>query len=300
MDIVDDVFRQLHVKGRVTYRLEESGLWTHRPPRNAGIQLHCVLTGGCRYHADGAAHDLDVWAGDVLILPRGGAVTMHCIEADRPSAGGHARRRDPPTAGQHGRVSRVVVLGGELDFAGQTRHPLVSGLCDLNLVRQADLVRTGTKRHAGFLIDKALSDYGDTSSPILDRLFEILMIQVVNAHYASVGPTYPFMAALHDRTINRAITAIHEDPGYNWSLERLAAVAGLSRSVFCRRFSELADMPAMQYLTLWRMHTALGRLKAGDRDLEIIAREVGYLSPTAFRKAFKRIHGFTPAKATTA
>jgi AraC-like DNA-binding protein len=48
------------------------------------------------------------------------------------------------------------------------------------------------------------------------------------------------------------------------------------------------------------MHTALTRLKAGTRNLESIAHQVGYRSSAAFQKAFKRVHGFTPAQATAA
>jgi AraC-like DNA-binding protein len=94
--------------------------------------------------------------------------------------------------------------------------------------------------------------------------------------------------------------AIHENPGRNWSLEHLAEVACLSRSTFSRQFTEITGIPAMHYLTLWRMHTAPTRLKAGNRDLQCVAREVGYLSAAAFQKAFKRVHGFTPTQAITA
>ncbi len=49
----------------------------------------------------------------------------------------------------------------------------------------------------------------------------------------------------------------------------------LSRSTFSRQFTELTGITAVHYLTLWRMHTALTRLKAGNRDLHCVAREVG-------------------------
>ena len=55
----------------------------------------------------------------------------------------------------------------------------------------------------------------------------------------------------------------------------------------------------MHYLTLWRMHTALQRLRRGDGDVPQVANAVGYLSATAFHKAFKRVHSFTPAQANS-
>lgn len=300
MDIVDNILRHLHIQSRVTYRLEEGGHWGYRLIGGGQFQLHCVLEGRCRYLTEGAPEWFELSAGDVLILPRGGTASIQDDSSHQRALNEHDLRQGFAGNGRRTQAPRVIVLGGTLEFAGQTHHPLISGLPDVTLVRRSDLLRTGTKRHAGFMIDIALSDYRDTSSPILDRLFEILLIQVIKAHYASAGPAYRFMAALHDRAINRAITAIHENPGHNWSLERLAEAAGLSRSTFSRQFTELTGIPAMHYLTLWRMHTALTRLKAGNRDLESVAHEAGYLSPAAFQKAFKRVHGFTPTQATAA
>lgn len=300
MDVVDDILRHLCIHSRVSYRLEEGGHWGHRFLGDDCFQLHCVLEGECRYLTDGFSKWLTVQTGDVLVLPRGGSISVRDPHGGEPPLAEHDLREGFVDNVRGLVPPKVIVLGGLLEFAGQSRHPLISGLPDATLVRHVDLLRTGTKKHAGHMIDKALSDYRDTSSAILDRLFEILLIQVINAHAASAGPAYRFMTGLRDRAVSRAIIAIHENPGHNWSLERLADEAGLSRSTFSRQFTELTGIPAMQYLTLWRMHVALTRLKAGDRDQQRVAREVGYLSPAAFQKAFKRVHGFTPAKAQAA
>jgi len=300
MDIVDDILRQLHIRSRVTYRFEEAGHWGHRLIDGGQFQLHCVLAGRCRYQKDGTPEPFDLLAGDVLILPRGGPASVQDISGRKPILIEHDLQQGFTGNGHQPQAPRVIVLGGILEFAGQTRHPLISGLPDAALVRHTELLRTGTKKHAGFMIDAALADTHDTSSLIIDRLFEILLIQVLTALHVSAGAVYGFIAALNDRGINRAITAIHENPGRNWSVERLAEVACLSRSTFSKQFTELIGIPAMHYLTLWRMHTALSRLKAGQSDLESVAHEVGYLSAVAFQKAFKRIHGFTPSQATAA
>jgi len=296
MDIVDDILRHLHIRSRVTYRLEEAGYWGHRLVDDGQFQLHCVLAGRCQYQRKGAKERFELSAGDVLLLPRGGPASVQDISGRQPRRTEHDLRGGLTCDGHQAQAPRVIVLGGMLELGGQTRHPLISGLPDVTLVRNTELLQTGTRKHAGFMIDTILTDAHETSPSILDRLFEILLIQVIGALHASAGPAYRFMAALQDRGINRAITAIHENPGHNWSVERLAEVASLSRSTFSKQFTELTGIPAMHYLTLWRMHKALSRLKAGHRDLDSVAHEVGYLSAAAFQKAFKRIHGFTPSQ----
>ena len=64
--------------------------------------------------------------------------------------------------------------------------------------------------------------------------------------------------------IGAALGAIHAEPGRGWTLEALARVAGVSRTVFAQRFKALAGTTVMNYLTRWRMHTAAERLRSGD------------------------------------
>jgi AraC-like DNA-binding protein len=53
-------------------------------------------------------------------------------------------------------------------------------------------------------------------------------------------------------------------------------------------------MPFGQWRRLARLHAALPRLAAGQA-VGIVARHVGYETPSAFVAAFRRETGFTPA-----
>ena len=87
---------------------------------------------------------------------------------------------------------------------------------------------------------------------------------------------------------------MHGAPTEPWTVERLARLVGLSRSVFAERFTEIVGQPPMQYLALWRMQIA-SRLLADGSQLAEVASAVGYQSEAAFSRAFKKLVGQAPA-----
>lgn len=90
------------------------------------------------------------------------------------------------------------------------------------------------------------------------------------------------------------LEAIHDDPGRDWSLDRLAHVATMSRSSFSARFAALVGEAPVGYLTRWRMSIARSRLYDEDVTVARLAAELGYRSEAAFNRAFSRINGCTP------
>ncbi len=295
MDIVDDVMRQFSLRGRLVYRLERRGDWACELPEAGLFQLHCLLEGRCWYRTGDDSMPTGLSSGDVLVRPRGGPLSLLTLHHHHPEPMGN--RFEYGSAPTDELRPRVLILGVEVERIDGSTHPLISGLPEATLVRRARFAEAGTRQHAGFFIDQVFADGRQVESPILDRFVEVLMIQVIKAHYDTDEPSHGFIRALRDPALRHAITAIHENPGFNWSLERLADVAGMSRSTFSRHFTQVTGIPAMHYLTLWRMHTALGQLKSGSTDLDRLAHTAGYLSTSAFQKAFKRVHGFTPSQA---
>jgi AraC-like DNA-binding protein len=112
----------------------------------------------------------------------------------------------------------------------------------------------------------------------------------------SAREDHGWLAALRDEHIGRAVAALHRAPGDDWTLAGLARVAGMSRSVFAQRFSDLVGEPAMTYVTWFRMETACVRLRDTDEPLATVAEGLGYRSEAAFGRSFKRIIGTSPAR----
>jgi AraC-like DNA-binding protein len=94
--------------------------------------------------------------------------------------------------------------------------------------------------------------------------------------------------------IGQALAALHREPREPWTVERLARVVGLSRSVLADRFTFMIGRPPMQYLALWRMQLA-SRLLLDGRPVASVAGAVGYESESAFSRTFKKLVGRPPA-----
>ncbi len=129
---------------------------------------------------------------------------------------------------------------------------------------------------------------------IAGRLAEVLFIQVLRRMAAQPAPP-PWLQALSDPQIGRALALVHATPERPWTAQTLAAKAGLSRSLFFQRFQALLGEPPAAYLTRWRMTVACGALRDPDTGLYEVARAVGYASEAAFSRAFKREMGQPPS-----
>jgi AraC-like DNA-binding protein len=93
-----------------------------------------------------------------------------------------------------------------------------------------------------------------------------------------------------------ALSAVHANVDAPWTVESMAASAGMSRSAFAARFKEILGQTPLEYVTEWRMQKAIGILKQRDKKLPDVARLVGYESDAAFSKAFKRVVGTNPGE----
>jgi AraC-like DNA-binding protein len=86
---------------------------------------------------------------------------------------------------------------------------------------------------------------------------------------------------------------MHDEPHKEWSLEDLAAVCGMSRSVFANCFRDTVGATPGAYLQRWRVGLAQKALLAG-KSLKLIAQDVGYGSEAALSRAFKAQSGHSP------
>ena len=122
-----------------------------------------------------------------------------------------------------------------------------------------------------------------------------MFVEVVRRYLETLPPAQSgWLAGLRDPVVGQALGALHGAPAEPWTVERLARVAGASRSVFAERFTEMVGQPPMLYLALWRMQLA-ARLLAEGRSVTAVADAVGYESEEAFSRAFKKVVGLAPA-----
>jgi AraC-like DNA-binding protein len=130
---------------------------------------------------------------------------------------------------------------------------------------------------------------------VLTRLADILVIQGIRTWLGSAGPEERgYLAGLVDAQLGRALLAMHRHPERSWQVATLARAAGMSRSAFAARFSELCGKPAMAYLTELRLHLARRALRETSDPVAALAYRFGYQSEAAFTRAFKRAFGTSP------
>lgn len=166
------------------------------------------------------------------------------------------------------------------------------------------LVEVGPS-HAGASRLRTLLDLiGDeASSPrpgstlILQRLLDVMLVEAIRLASPTQHTSTPgLVAALSDPRIATALTAMHDDVGKPWTIAKLAAHTGMSRSVFAQRFERIVGLPAIEYLRQWRMALAREALREGRDSLSEIAFRYGYRSVSAFSAAFSRTVGCAPSR----
>jgi AraC-like DNA-binding protein len=88
---------------------------------------------------------------------------------------------------------------------------------------------------------------------------------------------------------------INARPSQDWTVTRLAAAVGMSRSVFSEEFLHQVGEAPIRYLTHVRMTIACQMLKNPNVPIMEIAHQVGYSSNISLIRTFKRFYGITPA-----
>ncbi|KAG1249813.1 hypothetical protein G6F65_018980 [Rhizopus arrhizus] len=128
---------------------------------------------------------------------------------------------------------------------------------------------------------------------MVNRLFEVVMIQVLRQLMEGGEMRGGLFAGLGHPRLRLALVAMHAAPAQAWTLEDLADVAGMSRSVFAASFREAMGTTPGHYLQGWRVGLAQQALRQG-RPLKRIADDVGYGSEAALSRAFKAHTGQSP------
>jgi AraC-like DNA-binding protein len=105
----------------------------------------------------------------------------------------------------------------------------------------------------------------------------------------------PWLAALEDERLARALDRILQNPADPHTVESLADVASMSRSAFAETFASAFGLPPMSMVRRIRLERAWKLLEQGDDiPMKTLARRVGFSSRSHFSRAFKRQFGVSP------
>jgi AraC-like DNA-binding protein len=294
-DVLGDVLSGLGLRTRLFCRMEVGAPWSLRFSRTDLAHFHAIEQGACWLERP-QAPAVPLASGDVVVLTRGGPYQL----ADRPGRKGTPFEAVVPgtpdgrcaIVRQGGKRPASVVVCGTFGFEHPEGHPILSLLPDVVRVTRAT-ASAWSKPLLDFLAAEAKSGRPG-SATILSRLTDVLFVQVVRTWLATQPDQPSWLRALNDPRLARALAAVHEDPARDWTVGNLASQAGMSRSPFASRFTDVVGEPPHAYLARVRMQRAALLLREGVRTLEEIAAVVGYDSVSSFSRVFKQRFGTSP------
>jgi AraC-like DNA-binding protein len=143
-----------------------------------------------------------------------------------------------------------------------------------------------------FLLVEA-SDVQPGAALMISRLIDLVVIRALRS-WIHRRQTSGWLGGLSDARIASALKAIHEQPMQRWSIEALAAIAGMSRSNFCDRFTALVGRSPLRYQNEQRLALARDLLARRGARVGKIGLSIGYESEAAFSRAYKRLFGHSP------
>jgi AraC-like DNA-binding protein len=132
---------------------------------------------------------------------------------------------------------------------------------------------------------------------VVRRLSETILMNI--ARWAAGQSTQSQASALNaltDLRVMRALAAAARSPLDTWTVSRMAAIAGMSRTAFAKRFNAVTGDTPLHMLSRLRLRAAAEALTAGAASIEEVAALAGYGSAAAFIRAFRRAYDTTPAR----
>lgn len=96
--------------------------------------------------------------------------------------------------------------------------------------------------------------------------------------------------------IRRAMAWVRQHYAEHLSIDAMAAVAGMSVSVFHRRFKAVTGVSPLQYQKHIRLHEARRRLVTEHAEAATVGYAVGYESASQFSREYKRLFGAPPRR----
>jgi AraC-like DNA-binding protein len=263
-------------------------------PKHRGIKCYAMLAGQCWLVVEGVPEPVLLHAGDCFLLPRGLPFRLATDLSLEPVLFSDAcARLGMKSEAPGATVGARYIAGGHFALTGGHAEMILESLPPIvHIRRESDraAMRWSLERMREELIDPQPG-----GSLIAQQLAYMMLIQALRLHLADAASAgHGWLSALADKHMSIAITSMHNEPGYPWTLQLLAERVGISRSVFALRFREIVGATPMEYLTRWRMILAADRLKNSSDGLGAIAQSLGYESESAFGKAFRRLMGCSP------
>jgi AraC-like DNA-binding protein len=258
-DALSDVLQAIHLHGDNVTRVT-----TPQEHPTGARMLHVVVRGEIRVEVSGEK-PVSLSAGELVLLARGDAHSVWATDAEW--------------------------ISGEFVVERLVADPLLSVLPASIVIRDG----TSAVELSRDLILMEVDQPKPGSRVMVSRVLDLLFIRALRTWAASDDHPQPgWLTAAMDPGLGPALSAIHQQPERDWSVDELARLAALSRSAFATRFTTLVGQPPGAYVLRQRLDHAAHLLVSTHEPVGRIAASIGYASEAAFSRAFSREYGESP------
>ena len=277
MEVLSDILRSMHVKGSVYFCDRLEAPWELDFNETKSASFHMVRRGECWVSAGDTLEQMG--PGDLVFIEPG---KDHRLISHLPG-------QDPVKG------ACTVLLCGYCEFRDDLHTPLAEVFPELTIVRDDEIHKHPWLRATLDQLSAEFTSQQPGAELVIDKLTEIVVVELIRINFGRVADS-PFVKALSDKQISKALHLLHDALGEPWTLETVAGQIGMSRAAFAKRFKELVGQPMFEYLTTLRIQRAKELLQETRLPLYEVAAQVGYESDLAFTKTFKKHVGTTPTR----
>jgi AraC-like DNA-binding protein len=300
---LEDLGHDVRLDGVSFWRVHSASGFRRSLDPGAVVYFVAVVSGSLTLHVHFPEEEtIHLAPGDAVSLS---GMTQHLFEAGRPPASASATGRFELLDFAVGRdaLAPVQLMVGIAPHEAMSLANMING--PLVIRGEGD---TEYSRHIWKAFE-FLEDEFDGSQMHFDRdqvvrrMAEIMSININRAiSHRDAARMRRFTARrskAYDsrmRGIWRSLARFLEQPFEPWTIDKLARVAGVSRTVYCASFRESTGMTPRKSIGRIRLALIARRLAQERLSLEEAAEIAGYSSAAAFVRAFQREFHQTPAR----
>ncbi len=301
MDALSQICEDLHISRADYIYLHGHGNW-HASLASSHIIFYLMIEGECQLVLD-EDEQIPLQKGNLLMLGKGrphalrsmgeAAALMPAYMLDQ-HFNGHC---DEPVALGSGTALDCKLLCFQCTVDQDMARPLLTALPKVILIEQE------LQSHVNIWVDYVLQFLlleAQAPKPgrdtLVNRLAELILVECIRYHIEHLAEdSESWLMAFKDPALFRVMNAIHSNLHYNWSVNELAEIAHMSRSVFAERFSQKIGLPPLSYIAHHRLRVAAYMLRQTSLNCASISEKLGFSSENSFCLAFKKHYMQTPS-----
>ncbi len=310
MDALSMLLGNVHLCETKYYSLTSSGNWSYSITRRDTILFYLVMSGSFCINVDNISRK--AYAGDMIMIPNAHRHVCHSLDHNGDNSESlddtllqckehlielnsteksSSFKQNSSVKSSH---SSLILI--ECQYDKELIRPLLSVLPSIlpehedQPESRFEILEVGIKL---LRLESEQERMGKTA--VINHWASIMMIECLRTYIESLPEADDsWLKALKDPYLAKALAVMHDSPNQNWTIHKLAEVAGMSRSSFAQRFKDVVGMPPLTYLIDYRLRLASRYLRLQQNSISRISELVGYASDSTFSQAFKRVYGVSP------